>query len=169
MHNLNSTFFINVLFYFDSFICNCIWFVLFFVCILYPFDDNPNFNSIHKRDVETFIRDNQATLFNTSPEDCDFNKEFMMADLESCIASLKRRSAPGPDGIKNSHLIKLPDIGKCLLLRIANASWNHNCIIDDWKISQVTMIVKNQPHQRRISHINSDFGSLISYYVGSSM
>jgi len=47
-----------------------------------------------------------------------------MDDLSASLATLKKRSAPGPDGIKNIHLLHLPPEGKALLLKIANASWN---------------------------------------------
>jgi hypothetical protein len=68
--------------------------------------------------------------------------KFDMNDLSTCLDTLKKRSAPGPDGIKNIQLLHLPPEGKALLLKIANASWNHCTMIDDWTISQVTMIDK---------------------------
>jgi hypothetical protein len=126
-------------------------------------DTNPNFNSKHKDEVESYIKRESNSLFSTRPEDADFDREFSLADLDNCMESLKRRSAPGPDGIKNNQLLHLPHVGRFLLLRIANASWNYNCIIEDWKISQVTMIEKksddraNPKNYRPISLTNSVF------------
>jgi hypothetical protein len=105
-------------------------------------DANPNFNSKHKEEVENYIKRESNTLFSKRPEDADFDLEFSMTDLDSCMESLKKRSAPGPDGIKNNQILHLPHVGEFLLLRIANASWNYNCIIENWKISQLTMIDK---------------------------
>jgi len=42
----------------------------------------------------------------------------------------------------NRQLINLPIVGKELLLKLANASWNHNEILPDWKISKVIMFDK---------------------------
>ncbi len=137
-------------------------------------DNNPNFNRKHKEAVERYIKRVENSLFSTRPKDVDFDLEFSMVDLDSCIKSLKRRAAPGPDGIKNNHLLHLPHVGKFLLLRIANASWNYNCIIEDWKISQVTMIDKksddraNPKNYRPISLTNSVF-KLIEKLIKESL
>jgi len=106
--------------------------------------------------IDKYISNREDSLFYTSPENASFDDEFCMSDLVTCIESLKKRSAPGPDGIKNIQLINLPKEGRSLLLIITNASWNYNCIIKDWKISVVTMIDKKsqklppyQSHKQR--------------------
>jgi hypothetical protein len=78
--------------------------------------------------------------------------------------TLKKRSAPGPDGIKNIHLHLLPPEGKALFLKIANASWNHCTIIDDWKLSHVTMIDKktddrSHPKNYRLSALPTAYSN----------
>lgn len=78
------------------------------------------------------------------------------------------KSAPGSDKVKNRQLMHLPSVGKELLLKMANASWNFNEILPDWKMSKVIMIeklVKNRLEKFiEINNIISPFRSGFQKY-----
>lgn len=57
--------------------------------------------------------------------------DFTEDELSVHLAQLKVKSAPGPDKIKNLHLLNLPIIGKKILLKIINSSWNNQIILED--------------------------------------
>ena len=81
-----------------------------------------NFDEHHKLYVENYLNSNN--LFTTSYEDEVFDNDFSLAELEDAIKTLKLKSAPGSDGIKNRSIVNLSILGKINLLRVLNKSWN---------------------------------------------
>jgi hypothetical protein len=91
--------------------------------------------------------------------DYDFKEE----EVKEVIKLLKCKSAPGTDGIRNKHIANLPESGIKILTIMANLSWNHHNVLEDWKIAQITMIEKksedkhNPTNYRPISITNTTF------------
>ncbi len=111
--------------------------------------------------VDKYLDDNYTSLFRTPDHLSELDNEFKLNEMTECLKSLKAKSAPGNDQIRNKQLINLPEIGVKLLLKIANLSWNNLEVLDDWKVAKVTMIEKkaddrsNPKNYRPISLTNS--------------
>ena len=98
-----------------------------------------SFDEENKLRVENFLKNKAGNLFNTRHEDRELDTEFTYEELENAIKTLKLKSAPGSDGIKNIAISKLSFLGKTHLLRVLNKSWNSGKLIQDWKTAEVTM------------------------------
>lgn len=124
-------------------------------------DHDNDFDKEHFKNVEDFIATNKKNLFTTDHDELEYDKEFNELEVKEVIKLLKRRSAPGTDGITNKHIINLPESGIKILTKITNLSWNNHKILDEWKVAQITMIEKkaenkhNPSNYRPISLTNS--------------
>jgi len=81
-------------------------------------------------------------LFTTEPGQDVYDYDFKEEEVKEVIKLLKLKSAPGTDGIRNKHIANLPESGIKILTTMANLSWNHHKVLEDWKIAQITMIEK---------------------------
>jgi hypothetical protein len=67
-------------------------------------------------------------------------------DLNKMIKKLKKKSAPGNDGITYNHIINSPSNIRKMILDIFNQSLVSNEIPSEWKLSKIIMIRKpNKP------------------------
>jgi len=94
-----------------------------------------------KQFYDGYIATNKETLFTTSIGNEEYDQEFKEEDVK-VLKKLKRKSAPGIDGINNKHIINLPETGLKIITAIANLSWNNHNVLEEWKIAQITMIGK---------------------------
>lgn len=101
-----------------------------------------SFDKENMKTVKDYLSSNRNKLFETRVEDNLFDSDFSMQELEEGIKTLKIKSAPGNDGIKNFNLTNLSTLGKIHCLRIFNKSWNSGILIEDWKTAEVKMIKK---------------------------
>ena len=86
--------------------------------------DPPKYKSIPK-----LFYENEPAYTDSSKADVftkEFDAEFLESDIKLEISKLKPKSSPGTDGIRNSHIINLPENGIKLLLLIANLSWKNS-------------------------------------------
>ena len=86
----------------------------------------------------------KGNLFSTNSDDGEFDSDFTLIELEEAIDSLKKRSTPGNDGVKNLSITNFSLIGKHHCLRIFNKSWSSGKLIEEWKIAEVIMINKKE-------------------------
>ena len=103
-----------------------------------------NFDSEHQTLVnnELNVKINNNNLFYTREIDLDLDSDFTLSELDDCIKTLRTKSAPGNDGIKNTNLVNLTLLGKIKCLNIFNNSWKHGKLIDEWKTAEITMLKK---------------------------
>ncbi len=119
------------------------------------------FDMEHFNMVEEYIGTNKETLFTTNIGNEEYDQEFKEEDVKEVLKKLKRKSAPGIDGINNKHIINLPETGLKIITAIANLSWNNHNVLEEWKIAQITMIGKkaedihNPSNYRPISLTNT--------------
>lgn len=73
---------------------------------------------------------------------------FTMQELDAALASTRRSSAPGPDGITYAALRSLGKEARTLLLSLFNASWSTGTVPEKWKTSRVVALLKpgKAPH-----------------------
>lgn len=73
---------------------------------------------------------------------------FTMQELDAALASTRRSSAPGPDGITYAALRSLGKEARTLLLSLFNASWSTGTVPEKWKTSGVVALLKpgKTPH-----------------------
>ncbi|RMZ97009.1 RNA-directed DNA polymerase from mobile element jockey-like, partial [Brachionus plicatilis] len=104
----------------------------------------PRFDSTQKCKIDDFIESKKSNLFQTHPEELEYDNEITIEELNAAIKSLNKKSAPGPDKITNKHFLNLTEKGIYVLLKIVNLSWLKSEILEDWKIAKITMIEKDQ-------------------------
>ena len=75
-------------------------------------EPNPNFNQPHKDEVEAFIQIKGNALFTTKEQDEIYDSMFSFNELEECLQTLRKKSAPGIDQVSNKSLINLTNKGK---------------------------------------------------------
>ena len=102
------------------------------------------FDENHKIYIDNYLNINKNSLFITRQEDMKFDDDFSLSELECAVESLKKKSAPGSDGINNKNIINLSLLGKEFFLKIINKSWNSGDLLLDWKTAVVTMIKKKE-------------------------
>lgn len=99
-----------------------------------------SFDEDHKLYVENYL--NSDNLFITSNEDEAFDNDSSLTEVEDVIKTLKLKSAPGSDGMKNISIVNLSILGKIHLLRVLNKSWNTGKLPSEWKTAQISMLTK---------------------------
>uniref|UniRef100_L7LY18 Putative tick transposon n=1 Tax=Rhipicephalus pulchellus TaxID=72859 RepID=L7LY18_RHIPC len=67
---------------------------------------------------------------------------FTLRELTSAISSLRRRCAPGPDGITNQIISNLPAEARSSLLTYFNYVWELGNIPQTWKMAWVVPVLK---------------------------
>ena len=95
---------------------------------------NENVNSFDEENrlkVEGFINTNKNNLFKTRIGDESFDDNISLVELEDCLKTLNKKSAPGNDGIRNLSLTNLSYLGKIKCLEIFNQSLMEGHLIKD--------------------------------------
>eukprot|EP00660_Eupelagonema_oceanica_P019526 gene19526-biopygen14884 len=80
---------------------------------------------------DAFLADMEALL-----------QPFKPGELEAALRSLKKRKAPGPDGIANEMLCHLGRAGRAALLRLASASWTAQAVPAAWRVAEIIPLLK---------------------------
>lgn len=76
----------------------------------------------------------------TSPSVMD--APFTLRELQTALRSLRRRCAPGPDGITNQMLQNLPLEHRKMLLTYLNRVWESGDVPPSWKVACVVPLLK---------------------------
>ena len=106
--------------------------------------NNRNYNEEHKLMVEDYLNINKNYLFTTKPDEKAYDDNFSENELLEAIKNLNKKAAPGIDRVTNKNIINLSETGKKIILDIINYSWKNSCVIDEWKVAEITMIPKDQ-------------------------
>ena len=69
---------------------------------------------------------------------------FSLEDLQTAIAKLKSRKAPGPDGVLNELFMMLDDQNSLKLLEFYNNIWERGDVPNEWKEAIVVSIYKGK-------------------------
>ena len=69
---------------------------------------------------------------------------FTMEELQTALAKLRARKAPGPDGIRPELLLLLDSYGESQLLDLYNTCWSTRTIPSDWKEASVITFYKGK-------------------------
>jgi len=69
-------------------------------------------------------------------------------ELDEALTKLKKKKAPGPDGITNEMLIHLGKDAKKVLLKIYNQSWKYGIVPSKWKEAIIVPIHKKGKDKR---------------------
>lgn len=64
--------------------------------------------------------------------------------FHTCLKTLAKGKAPGPDGVVNELLQILPDAGKQAIHNLFRLMWATSCTPTDWKISETAMLYKHK-------------------------
>ena len=71
-----------------------------------------------------------------------FEENFTTQELEQALQKLKKRKSPGPDKIHNEMITELGAMGKEVLLRIINLSWETGTLPKNWRNSYIIPVLK---------------------------
>ncbi len=120
------------------------------LCETFRDSNEPNFDQLHKVNTEQYLEEHHNELFNSSTENnnLSIDDQFGSNDLDECLETVIKKSAPGPDGISNLQILNLPSTGKSLILKMANSSWKEGRVIEAWKLAKVLMIEKKATDQK---------------------
>ena len=137
-------------------------------------EESSNFNEENRRSVDAYLYYKRKNLFVTRDVDQSLEMEFTLDELEEAINNLKKKSAPGNDGIRNRHLINLSVTGKRHCLKIFNESWKTGKLITDWKTAEVTMINKtidelSNPNNYRPISLTKCIGKLMEKMIKNKL
>ena len=90
-----------------------------------------------------------SLVFENKPGD-EGNEEFTMRELKRQLKKLKDKKAPGPDGVWNTMLKKLPETFMVQLLRLFNMTWEKSAVPRSWKYGIVVPILKSGKDKKRV-------------------
>ena len=76
------------------------------------------------------------------PRDPRMDLPFSIQELKAALASCKRSSAPGPDGISYRALCHLGERARIALLELYNESWQEGTLPLSWKTSRLVPLLK---------------------------
>lgn len=72
----------------------------------------------------------------------ELNVSFSLEELDAALATCRRSSSPGPDGITYAALCHLGEDGRSRLLECYNQSWNDGVVPERWKSSRLIPLLK---------------------------
>ena len=103
------------------------------------------------------IRENKKELKKINKKQADeqdiMNKPFSHEELDSAIKKLKKKKAPGPDGVTNEMIINLGTGGRQHLLDLINQSWMQGIFPKEWKEAEIIPIAKKgKPKENKESY-----------------
>ena len=82
-----------------------------------------------------------------------FDEIFTLRELDTAMKKLKPRKSPGPDKIHNEMLLQLSMMGKLILLKLINMTWDNKSIPATWRNAMLTPILKkNKPAEELKSY-----------------
>ena len=105
---------------------------------------------------------------------CAFEKDFTMAEMNAALKRLASRKAPGPDGIKNEMIRNLGPKAKTLLLKFINRTWREGVLPPTWLTAIITPILKkgkkaDEPKNYRPISLTSCIGKLAERMVNNRL
>jgi ribonuclease HI len=117
-----------------------------------------------------FKRKRQSPTVNN----CPFEQDFNMTELDTAVKKLACRKAPGPDNIKNEMIKNLGPKGKTSLLNLINKTWKESTLPSTWLTATITPILKKgknpeEPKSYRPISLTSCIGKLAERMVNNRL
>ena len=88
------------------------------------------------------VRDELKQAMKQETTDCCMTSPLRMDELDEAIRSLKRKKAPGPDGITNDMIKHFGEKTKSVLLKLFNKSWTTGVVPSSWKKAIIVPVHK---------------------------
>ena len=85
-------------------------------------------------------RRNRANIYDQAPDEAPFT----IMDLHEALGKLKKRKAPGPDGMVNELFLALDREGEEIFLGIYNDAWEQGNTPQNWGEATVVTILKGK-------------------------
>jgi hypothetical protein len=108
-----------------------------------PYEDDL-FDNQFKPEIENFSESRDIFDYKLE-ENSDYEKKFT-------LKTVKKKAAPGPDGINNKVLLRLGENGLIFLLHLFNLSFSFKHIPEEWKVAKITMIEKKARDSHNINN-----------------
>ena len=108
--------------------------------------ENSSSNNYKKQFQKHKAQEEKIKLDFSSSENENYNEPFTISELKLCINDLSN-TAPGPDGIHNQIIQRLPDETLHVLLKIYNDIWSTQTFPESWRNATIIPIPKpNKDH-----------------------